>query len=147
MAPVTIDANDWAFNAPFSRCTVQNDAQSLTKLRRVFVDGHVEELRRMRELSRTLMHREIRQILLLHIGAADADGIEDLLIAYEGQGVKWIDLRTALADGIYGLDPGDVARYGAALPYRLAKARGIRAGAPVFARDLEDELARTCPAI
>ena len=147
IAPVTIDANDWAFNAPFSRCTAQNDAQSLARLRRAFVDGHVEELRRMRELSRTLMHREIRQVLLLHIGAADADGIEDLLIAYEGQGVKWIDLRTALADGIYALDPGDVARYGAALPYRLAKTRGIRAGSPIFERDLEDELARTCPAI
>jgi len=59
----------------------------------------------------------------------------------------WIDLRTALDDGIYGLDEGDVAGYGAALPYRLAKARGIRAASPVLARDLEDKLARTCPAI
>ena len=145
-APVTIDADDWAFNPPFSRCTAQNDTASLAKLRRVFVDVHVDELRRMRELTRTLMHREVRQVLLLHIGAADADGVEDLLTAYERQGVRWIDLRTALADAMYGLDPGEVARYGAALPYRLAKARGIRVGPPIFARDLEGELARTCPA-
>jgi len=146
MAPVTIDADDWAFNAPFSRCTAQNDVESLAKLRRIFVDGHVEELRRIRELSRTLMHREVRQVLLLHIGAAVADSVEDLLNAYERQGVRWIDLRTALADGIYGLESGDVARYGAALPYRLAKARGIPVGSPIFARELEDDLARTCPA-
>jgi peptidoglycan/xylan/chitin deacetylase (PgdA/CDA1 family) len=146
-APVTIDGDDWAFNAPFSRCTVQNDADSLTKLRRAFVDVHVDELRRMRELSLRLMRREVRHVLLLHIGAADADGIEELLTAYERQGVKWIDLRTALADGMYSLEPGDVVRYGAALPYRLAKARGIQVGPPIFARDLEDELARTCPAI
>jgi peptidoglycan/xylan/chitin deacetylase (PgdA/CDA1 family) len=145
-APVTIDADDWAFNPPFSRCTAQHDAASLAKLRRAFIEVHTDELRRMRALTRTLMQREVRQILLLHIGAADADSIEDLLTAYEMQGVKWIDLRTALADAMYGLDPGDVARYGAAFPYRLAKARGISVGAPVFARDLEDELSRTCPA-
>jgi peptidoglycan/xylan/chitin deacetylase (PgdA/CDA1 family) len=146
MAPVTIDADDWAFNAPFSRCTAQNDAVSLAKLRGIFVETHTEELRRMQELSQTLMNRKVRQVLLLHIGAADADYIEDLLTAYERQGVTWIDLRTALVDTMYGLDPSDVVRYGAALPYRLAKARGIQVGKPVFARDLEDELARTCPA-
>jgi len=145
-APVTIDADDWAFNPPFSRCTAQNDGAASAKLRRTFVDVHVDELRRMRELSRTLMRREARQVLLLHIGAADADGIEDLLTAYENEGVKWIDLRTALADAMYALDPGDLARYGAALPYRLAKARGIPVAPPIFARGLEDELARICPA-
>jgi peptidoglycan-N-acetylglucosamine deacetylase len=145
-APVTIDADDWAFNAPFSRCAAQNDAQSLAKLHRLFVDVHLDELRRMRELSLKLMHREVRQVLLLHIGAADADGIEDLLVAYEKQSVKWIDLRTALADDVYSLDAGDVVRHGAALLYRLAKARGVQVAPPIFARDLEDELARICPA-
>lgn len=145
-APVTIDADDWAFNAPFSRCAAQNDAASLVKLRRVFVDGHVAELRRIRELTFSLMQREVRHVLLLHIGAADADAADELLTAYEKQGVKWVDLRTALLDPIYLLDPGDIARYGAALPYRLAKSRGIQVGSPVFARDLEAELGRTCPA-
>jgi peptidoglycan/xylan/chitin deacetylase (PgdA/CDA1 family) len=144
-AEVSIDADDWAFNPPFSRCTAQNDVVSLAKLRRTFVEAHVDELRRMRELSQALVHREVHQVLLLHIGAADADAIEDLLMAYEKQGVKWIDLRTALADGIYDLDPGVVARYGAAFPYRLAKARRLAVAPPIFARDLEDELARTCP--
>ena len=144
-AEVSIDADDWAFNAPFSRCTEQNDVASLTQLRRKFVDGHVEELRRMRELGHRLVHREVRQILLLHIGAADADAIEDLLTAYEREGVKWIDLSRALADDYYHLETGAPARYGAAFPYRVAKARGVPMDAPVFARDLEDELERTCP--
>jgi peptidoglycan-N-acetylglucosamine deacetylase len=144
-AEVSIDADDWAFNAPFSRCTAQNDAPSLAKLRRIFVEVHVDELRRMRELSRAIMHREVRHVLLLHIGVADADVIEDLLVAYEKQHVKWIDLRTALADPFYGLDSGPPARYGAAFPYRLAKARAMDALPAIFERDLEDELARVCP--
>jgi peptidoglycan/xylan/chitin deacetylase (PgdA/CDA1 family) len=145
IAPVTIDADDWMFNAPFVRCTAQNDATSLAKLRQTFIDVHVDELRRMRELSRMLVQREVRQVLLLHIGVSQADAVEDLLTVYEKQGVKWIDLRTALADPMYDTDPGDVARYGAALPYRLAKTRGLPSPPPTFARTLEDDLARTCP--
>ena len=144
-AEVSIDADDWAFNAPFSRCTEQSDAASLAQLHRRFVEVHVEELRRMREIGHRLVHREVRQILLLHIGAADADAIEDLLTAYEREGVKWIGLRTALADDTYQLETGAPAGYGAAFPYRVAKARGIQMEAPVFARDLEDDLERTCP--
>jgi len=144
-AEVSIDADDWAFNAPFSRCAEQHDVASLTQLRRRFVEEHLEELRRMRLLGYRLVHREVRQILLLHIGAADADAIEDLLTAYEREGVKWIDLRRALADDYYRLDTGAPAGFGAAFPYRLAKARGIQMDAPVFGRDLEAELERTCP--
>ena len=144
-AEVSIDADDWAYNAPFSRCTEQGDVASLTQLRRMFVDGHLEELRRMRALGQRLMHRDVRQVLLLHIGAADADAVEDLLTAYEREGVKWIDLHTALADEYYQLETGAPARFGAAFPYRVAKARGVQTDAPVFARDLEGELERTCP--
>jgi hypothetical protein len=143
-AEVSIDADDWAFNPPFSRCTEQKDATALAQLRRKFVEVHVEELRRMRELGHALVHREVRQVLLLHIGAADADAIEDLLTAYEREGVKWIDLERALADDYYRLDSGAPVRYGAAFPYRAARARAVDAGAPIFARDLEDELERTC---
>jgi peptidoglycan/xylan/chitin deacetylase (PgdA/CDA1 family) len=145
-APVTIDADDWLYNAPFARCAAQNDGASLAKLHQAFIDGHVDELAHMRELSLTLVHRVARQVLLLHIGGAQADAIEDLLSAYEKHGVKWIDLRTALADPMYDMDPGDIARYGAAMPYRLAKARGIRASNPTAAPNLEEELARVCPA-
>ena len=144
-AEVSIDADDWAFNAPFSRCTLKNDTASLAKLRKKFVATHVEELHRMRDLGRTLAHHEVRQVLLLHIGAADADAAEDLLTAYESEHVKWIDLRLALADDFYALESGPPARYGAAFPYRVAKARGLKVEPPIFARDLEDELDRTCP--
>ncbi len=144
IAEVTIDADDWAYNPPFARCTERADAAALASLRRSFVEGHVEELRRVRELAQRLVHREVRHVLLLHIGAADADAIEELLTAYEGEGVRWIDLRTALADPFYAIDPAQPARYGAAFPYLLAKARGVSAPPAVFARGLEERLEQVC---
>jgi peptidoglycan/xylan/chitin deacetylase (PgdA/CDA1 family) len=144
IAEVTIDADDWAYNPPFGRCTERGDTDALAELRRSFVEGHVEELHRVRELTRSLVQREVRHVLLLHIGAADADAIDALLTAYEREGVRWIDLRTALADPFYTIDPGRPYPYGAAFPYLIAKAREVKAPPPVFARDLEERLDQTC---
>ena len=144
IAEVTIDAGDWAYSPPFERCTERADAASLASLRRTFVDSHVEELRRVRELSRSLVHREARHVLLLHIGAADADAIDDLLTAYEREGVRWIDLRTALADPLYAIDPALPASHGATFPHVLAKARGESGPPAIFARGLKERLDRLC---
>lgn len=144
IAQVTIDADDWAYNPPFARCTTRGDAAALATLRKSFVEEHVEELRRMRELTRQLVQRDVPHVLLLHIGAADADAVDELLTAYEREGARWIDLRAALADPFYAIDPHLPARAGAAFPYRVAKARGVPVPQPVFARDLEDRLAKMC---
>ena len=51
------------------------------------------------------MRRPIKQILLLHIGALVALTLDDLLSAYEAQGVRFIPVRDALEDPVYGIDP------------------------------------------
>jgi len=124
-AEVTIDADDWSFNPPFARCAARKDEGALAELHRTFVSVHLDELARMRGLTRDLAHREIRQVLLLHLGAADADGLDDLLTAYERAGVSWIPLESALGDPFYRLDPEVASPNGAALPYLLARARGL----------------------
>ena len=83
-------------------------------------------------------------MLLLHIGAADADALDALLSAYEKEGVRWIPLAKALADPFYAFDPALPARYGAAFPYLVAKSRGVKMQAPTFGVDLEAQLERLC---
>jgi peptidoglycan/xylan/chitin deacetylase (PgdA/CDA1 family) len=144
IAEVSIDGDDWAFNAPYARCAERGDDATRAALLRELVDVHVEELRRMRDLGQRLTGRDVRQVLLLHAGIAEADAMDDLLSAYEREGVVWIDLRTALADPLYAIDPGAPARYGAAFPYRIAKARGVSVPPPIFARGLEERMDRTC---
>jgi hypothetical protein len=79
----------------------------------------------VRALTRELTGRDVRHVLLLHIGAADADAMDELLTAYEREGVPWVDLRTALADPFYAIDPHLPHAYGAAFPYVVTKARAV----------------------
>jgi hypothetical protein len=53
---------------------------------------------------------------------------------------RWVDP----AGGVRLGDPALPSRAGMAFPYRVAKARGVSAPAPVFARDLEARLDQTC---
>jgi peptidoglycan/xylan/chitin deacetylase (PgdA/CDA1 family) len=144
IAEVTVEADDWAFNQPFFRCANQGNAEALKHLHQRFVEAHVDELERMRELTRRLAGREIRHVLLLHLGVADADALDDLLTAYEHAGVRFVSLQEALSDPFYDLDPGVPFPFGAAFPYLVAKARGVHAAAPIYARGLEQDLARAC---
>ena len=72
------------------------------------------------------------------------DALDDLLTAYERAGVRFVELGRALADPLYAIDPGQPFPFGAAFPYLVARARGVAAPAPAYARDLEDELDRVC---
>lgn len=135
IADVTIDADDWAYNPPFARCTDKHDTAALATLHAEFVRDHVAELHYMRAVTRALTGREIRQVLLLHIGVADADALDDLLTAYEREGVRWIDLRTALADPFYAIDTGVAIKAGAAAPYLHLKARKEPIDLPPRPRD------------
>jgi peptidoglycan/xylan/chitin deacetylase (PgdA/CDA1 family) len=129
-APVTIEAEDWAYNPPFARCAERGDTAAMQALVADLVARHVGELERVRDLTRALVGRDITHVLLLHIGAADAAAIEPLLAAFEQKGVRWIDLPTALADPFYELDTKEPLAFGSSAPYRLAKERGIRSKSP-----------------
>ncbi|HEY4013624.1 MAG TPA: polysaccharide deacetylase family protein [Polyangiaceae bacterium] len=145
IAEVSLSANDWAFNGPFARCSARGDAAALATLTRTLVDVHVDELRRTRAVCESLAHREVPQILLLHIGAATAAAIDDLLSAYEREGVRWIDLPTALADPFYAEDPSTREGSGGTLPTLVARARGVPLPRPTRADDIEEVLKHVCP--
>jgi peptidoglycan/xylan/chitin deacetylase (PgdA/CDA1 family) len=143
IAEVSIDGDDWAWNPPFARCTERHDTAALAELRRGYVQTHVDELRYMREVTCLLAGRPVKQVLLLHVGVADADAIDELLTAYERRGVRWIDLPSALGDRFYAFDPHRPWRAGAAFPYAVARARGITLPSPPK-RPAEDKLEATC---
>jgi peptidoglycan-N-acetylglucosamine deacetylase len=144
VADATIDADDWAYNPPFVRCAERGDQAALAALRRSFVDGHVEELRRVRAVTRTLAGRDVPQVLLLHAGAADADAIDALLTAFEAEGARWIGLRAALADPFYAPATHAPVPFGSALPYIVAREGGLKMDPPVWARGLEAQLHAVC---
>jgi peptidoglycan-N-acetylglucosamine deacetylase len=143
IAEVTIDGDDWAWNPPFARCTDQHNQDALRILHDGYIKTHVDELRFIRRVTREMLGRDIKHVLLLHIGAADADAIDDLLTAFEKEGVRFIDLPTALDDPIYRVDPARPSRAGAAFIYPLAWSKGFKM-AELPARPQEDALEATC---
>jgi hypothetical protein len=128
----------------FARCSDQRNARALADLQRGLVQAHVNELRYVRELTRLLTGRDVKHVLLLHIGAASADAVSPLLTAFENEGVRWIDLPTALSDPFYAEAPRAAYRFGAALPYRVARARGVKLP-PAPDRAAQEALPGMCP--
>lgn len=141
---MSIDADDWAFSSPLTRCLAQGNTSEVERLHAEFISTSVDELRRMRELGQQLEHREVRQVLLLHLGIADVEALDGLLTAYEREGAHWVTLERALADPFYAVDPDVAFRAGAAFPYVVARARGVKVTVPIYARGLEERLEAVC---
>lgn len=102
IAEVTIDFFDWAFNGPYARCHTLGDDKAIVALRQTYLGHALAMLRWSEAAGREIYGRSIPHVLLLHVGAFDAVMMDDLLDAYEAEGVEWITLAEALADPIYG---------------------------------------------
>lgn len=109
LAPVTTDFFDYAWNNPYARCAAKNDFESIEWLKKTYHEQSLNALIISHELSMMLFGRDIKNILLLHIGAFDALMLDDLLTAYEKNGVKFISLKDALTDDVYQINPNIVS--------------------------------------
>jgi peptidoglycan-N-acetylglucosamine deacetylase len=114
-AEVSIDFGDWAYNAPFVRCSAARAPEALNALRRNYVRRGVEFLEWSVAAARVIYGREIAHVLLMHTGSFDAAVLDELLDAYEQQGARWITLDEALADAAYREDVRVPARFGGSL--------------------------------
>jgi len=105
IAQVTIYFDDWAWNDPYARCVARGDAQAIAWLKESFMEAATSRLGWSRVLSHMLFGRQIRHIVLLHMGAFDALMMDDLMRAYRQAGMKAIDLGAAMKDPAYALNP------------------------------------------
>ena len=105
IAEVTIDFDDWAYNAPYVRCLRRGDTEAIAALEATFFDAAVSQLRWADDTLRRLVGRSVPHVLLLHAGAFDAHVLDRLLTEYEKAGVRWISLDEALADPVYQREP------------------------------------------
>jgi cellulose synthase (UDP-forming) len=103
IVPVTVDFYDWAWNEMYARCA--GDPRAVGALTREFQEAALRALDWSEETADALVRRSIKQILLLHVSAFVALTLDDLLSAYEARGVRFISIRDALEDPVYGIDP------------------------------------------
>jgi peptidoglycan/xylan/chitin deacetylase (PgdA/CDA1 family) len=105
IAEVNMDFEDYLWNEPYARCADRHDAASIRKLRDSYLAVADQYYGLFRELSQMVYGRDVKYVLLMHVGAFDARMLPELLALYRAKGVRFISLPDAMSDPAYNDDP------------------------------------------
>ena len=105
IAQVNMDFEDYLWNAPYARCLDKHDEASIQKLHDSYLAVADQYYGVFRQLSQMVYGRDVKYVLLMHIGAFDARMLPELLALYRAKGVSFISLRDAMLDPSYQDDP------------------------------------------
>ncbi len=124
IAPVTIDNSEWIFARAYD---VAKDAQ-----RKEVVDAYLDYMMAKvayhDEEARKLFDREIRQVLLVHANALNAEAFGMLADRLAKRGHRFITLERALEDSAYQSEDGWRGAGGISWLDRWAITRGVPKG-------------------
>jgi peptidoglycan/xylan/chitin deacetylase (PgdA/CDA1 family) len=126
IAQVTIDYEDYLWNSPFARCLAKNDQKSLAWLRSSYLDFAGRYVDADRQMAEMLFGREIRHVLLLHLGAFSSSILPDLLALLRQKGFSFVTLEEAEQDAIYASDPDAGSKNGGTLLEQWLDARKLK---------------------
>src|SRR5262249_5132076 len=96
-----------------------------THLKRLFVEMSMRRMAAFDELSRRLFQRSIKHVLLMHMGAFDAEVLDDLLAAHRAAGTRFIGLSEAVRDPASRIVPEAALDGGAPFLVQIARDRGV----------------------
>ena len=147
IAEVTDDFEDWAWNDPYARCKAKGDQKAINILKASYLRSARERFLQDDIISRFVFKRDVPKILLLHMGAFDAEMLPSLLRMYQGHGVTFIPLSEAIRDVAYTTDPGIAVGDGGDFQYNVLKSKGqtkANAGVNHPWKYPGEELEKTC---
>lgn len=105
-APVTMDADDWEFAEAYDAAIARHDAADQAWIRKTYLRYTEGAVAWYQKASRTVFHREITFVMLLHDTRLNADCIDDLAAILKRRRLRPVSLDTALQDPAYRLgDP------------------------------------------
>jgi peptidoglycan/xylan/chitin deacetylase (PgdA/CDA1 family) len=104
IAGITMDFHDYSWNGPYARCKAKGDTQAIESLESSYLAAADNSITYYRSLSQTLYHRDIPYVLLMHVGALDAEMLPRLLELYRSRGFTFISLAEAESDEFYRND-------------------------------------------
>ena len=130
VAPITIDNYDYIFARAYDRATAKEKPRILA----AYLDYMTAIVEYYEQQSQVIVGREIRQTLLLHANALNADAVVSLARMFERRGYQFISLDHALDDPAYTLADTYTGTAGMTWLHRWAITlgkKGIFAGEPV----------------
>jgi peptidoglycan/xylan/chitin deacetylase (PgdA/CDA1 family) len=104
IADVTMSFDDYLWNDPYARCVAKSDNAAIVQLQSAYLAAAAANFDFYRRLSQSLYKRDIPYVLLMHIGAFDAEMLPKLLDLYLSRGVKFITLPEAERDPFYRVE-------------------------------------------
>ena len=126
VAQVTLDFEDYLWNSPYARCVEKNDAASIEWLKSSYMATATEYIGLGRKMATLIYGRDIRHVLLLHIGAFDAVMLPRLLNFMKNEGSKFVTLGEAEKDPVYRIDPDVALKDGGTLLDQMMDAKHIK---------------------
>jgi peptidoglycan/xylan/chitin deacetylase (PgdA/CDA1 family) len=126
VAQVSIDFEDYLWNAPYARCLAKHDEASIQILHDTYLATASQYIDVFRSVTHTLYGRDISYVLLMHLGAFDAHMLPDLLDLFRHRGFTFITLPEAMRDPVYAEDPDVALKYGGAFQELMAAARHVK---------------------
>jgi peptidoglycan/xylan/chitin deacetylase (PgdA/CDA1 family) len=127
VAPVTVDTEDWCFSAAYDRAVERGDAAAARRTADAFVPYVESRFAYFESLSRRLLGYEVRQVLLLHANAINAERFDALARRLERRGYSFVTLERALQDPAYGAADDYAAAHGISWLSRWAMNQGCSA--------------------
>ncbi len=104
IAGVTMGFGDYLWNEPYARCKAKGDAKAIAFLESSYLAAAQASIGNSRAVSHTLYGRDIPYVLLMHIGAFDAEMLPRLLNLYRSKGFEFVTLPEAERDEFYRED-------------------------------------------
>jgi peptidoglycan-N-acetylglucosamine deacetylase len=125
VAQVTIDFQDWAWNDPYARCMANHDSQAVEWLKSSYLSMALEYVSLSQKMAIMLFGRDMRHVLLLHIGAFDSVMLPSLLDSLRKQRYEFISLQQAEEDPAYKTDPDAALSTGGTLLEQMVESRHL----------------------
>jgi peptidoglycan/xylan/chitin deacetylase (PgdA/CDA1 family) len=126
VAQVTLDFADYAWNNPYARCAAKQDTQAMGWLKSSYLSTATNDIALDRKLSVMLFGRDIKYVLLLHIGALDSIMLPELLDLFKKQGFDFVSLEEAQEDPAYQSDPNAALARGGTFLEQLTEAKHLK---------------------
>ena len=105
VAQVTVSFGDYAYNEPYVRCLAKGDQPGIEQLKQSYLEGAAAALFEAQKNSQEVYGRDIRHILLLHIGSFETVMFPSLLDLLKQRGYQLVSLGEAEEDSVYNAAP------------------------------------------
>lgn len=125
VAEVTLSFGDYAYSVPYARCLAKSDQQGLGQLKQSYLDAAAKSLEQGRALSVELFGRDIKHVMLLHIGSIEAVMLPQLLELLKQRGFTLVTLAQAESDPAYSMHPDPPDHWNGTFLEQMMRARRL----------------------